>query len=63
MNTLKSYGPKVDRKYMEIYGKSTDVKPKVKFKGKLIGNASLYYEMDTQKAFLYDEEIHDWLPQ
>lgn len=46
------------RKVETVYGKSTDTKPT----GGCF-NADRFYEMDTQKVFLYDEEIADWLEQ
>lgn len=42
----------------EFYGKSVDVKPKEGVK-----NADIFYEMDTKKAFLFDEETGSWLEQ
>ena len=29
-------------------------------KNVFIGNASTYYEMDSKKLFIYDEENHQW---
>lgn len=46
--------------WMELYGLSTDQKP-IKKMGRIgIGNASTFYEMDTKKMFIYDEENHKW---
>ncbi len=42
---------------VEIYGKSTDEKP-MNF-----ANASVFYEMDTKKVFLFDAEAMEWLEQ
>ena len=42
---------------VEIHGKSTDEKPKI------YANASIFYEMDTKKTFMFDEENKEWLEQ
>jgi hypothetical protein len=60
MVTLNKYGDRPNRVWLELYGLSTDEKPIEKFESTLIGNASTYYEMDTRKAFIYDEENHKW---
>lgn len=41
----------------EIYGLSTDQKPLD------VANASVYYEMDTQKVFMFDEQNKLWIEQ
>lgn len=41
----------------EIYGLSTDEKPTD------VLNASVYYEMDTKKIYLFDEQNKVWLEQ
>lgn len=60
MITLNKYGDKCNRVYLELYGLSTDTKPIEKFENVFIGNASTYYEMDSKKLFIYDEENHKW---
>jgi hypothetical protein len=40
------------------YGRSTDKKPM-----KYVGNGSQYYEIDTSKLYLFDEENQRWLLQ
>ena len=60
MITLNKYGDKCNRVYLELYGLSTDTKPIEKFENVFIGNASTYYEMDSKKAFIYDEKNHKW---
>ena len=42
----------------EFYGKSGDVKPTEGVK-----NADIFYEMDTKKVYLFDEENGSWLEQ
>lgn len=63
MVTLKRYGKYVNRKCLELYGKSTDVKPIEIFDGRHIGNASEFYEMDTRKVFCYCEDEKRWYEQ
>ena len=41
----------MSEKCYTIYGKSTDVKPTNR-----IGNGSVFYEIDTSKTYLFDEE-------
>lgn len=41
----------------EIHGKSTDEKPLN------YANASVFYEMDTQKVFMFDAEDKVWIEQ
>ena len=60
MITLNKYGDKQNRIWMELYGLSTDEKPIEKFGNNFIGNSSTFYEMDTKKAYIYDEENHKW---
>lgn len=42
----------------ELKGLSTDTKPTTD-----INNGSTFYEMDTKKVFMYDEENLRWLEQ
>lgn len=42
----------------EFYGKAGDVKPTEGVK-----NADIFYEMDTKKGYLFDEETGTWLEQ
>lgn len=43
---------------LELYGKSTDEKPVYN-----IPNASVFYEMDTKKVFMFDGDTMTWLEQ
>ena len=61
MITLNKYSDRPNRSYMELYGLSTDAKPIKKFEGTFIGNASIFYCMDSKETFIYDEENHKWL--
>lgn len=60
MITLNKYADHPNRTWLELYGLSTDIKPIKNFESVFIGNASIYYEMDTGKCFIYDEENHKW---
>lgn len=42
---------------VKMHGKSTDVKPTD------VGNASVFYEFDTQKLFEFDEDTKTWIEQ
>jgi hypothetical protein len=42
----------------EFYGKSTDTKPVDNVK-----NADIFYEMDTKRVFLFDEDGETWIEQ
>jgi hypothetical protein len=42
---------------VECYGLSTDQKPTD------VGNASIFYEMDTTDVFMFDEYNKVWLKQ
>lgn len=61
MVTLSKYGDCPKRAWLELYGLAVDEKPIKVFEGICIGNASTYYEMDTKKCYIYDEENHRWL--
>lgn len=45
-------------KRSEFYGKSTDTKPTLH-----VMNADVFYEMDTQKMFLFDADDQAWIEQ
>lgn len=53
ITTHKTPGTRV----CEVYGLSTDVKPTD------VGNASIFYEMDTKKIYMFDEANKQWLEQ
>ena len=46
------------RKVVTANGKSTDVKPTTGYR-----NGDRFYEMDTQKVFMFDEDTKTWLEQ
>ena len=57
MITLKSEHHVYGVTPSEIYGLSTDTKPLD------VNNASIFYEMDTKKIYLFDEQNGVWLEQ
>ena len=60
MITLNKYADKTNRIWLELYGLSTDEKPIKQFEDTFIGNASIFYCMDSKETFIYDEENHKW---
>lgn len=50
----------VNERTYEFRGLSSDVKPTKKDRP-LLGNGSVFVEMDTLKVFLYDEEHDKWI--
>lgn len=54
----KNICPSGNAATLEYYGKSTDEKPTDN-----IPNASVFYEMDTKKLWMFDEENSVWLEQ
>ena len=42
----------------DFYGKSTDNKPVYN-----IRNGDIFYEFDTQKVYMFDEETKSWIEQ
>ena len=60
---IEAYGGNVApsegyRRQNIIYGLSGDTKPK-----EGAHNADIFYEMDTKKVYLFDEEDGEWLEQ
>lgn len=45
------------RKNEQYFGLSTDTKPEE------AQNASVFYEMNTQKVFMFDEQNKEWIEQ
>ena len=45
------------RKNEQYFGLSTDTKPS------LAKNASVFYEMNTKKVFMFDEQNKEWIEQ
>lgn len=60
LNTIDGYPLKT---FSDLYGKSTDEKPLVKFDGYMIGNGSIFTEVDTGNIYMYDEENQRWYHQ
>lgn len=59
MVTIARIGGQVEQATAELYGLSTDNKS-IRDD---IPNASVFYEMDTKIAFLYDAENKQWVEQ
>lgn len=47
----------------EFFGLSTNEKPTDKFNGVPVTNGSVFYEMDTKKVYMFDEENKVWIEQ
>lgn len=62
MITINKIGNTVSVPQLEIYCKSTDVKPIREYQGKPIPNGSILIEIDTGDSYFYDEETHTWTP-
>ncbi len=66
MVTLNTYGNSANRKDSLFWGLSTDTKPVGNFTepesnaSTPIENGSIFIEMDTRKAFVYDKENKLW---
>lgn len=58
MVTVNKIGGQMTTKDTEFFGLSTDTKPTEE-----IENASIFYEMDTKKLFVFDEENKIWIEQ
>lgn len=61
MVSLNRYGEKPNIALSEFTCLSTDTKPTASFNGIAIANGSTLYEMDTHKAYIYDQENDEWL--
>ena len=57
MITIKSENHVYGMTPSELYGLSSDKKPTN------VNNASVFYEMDTQKVFMFDETNKQWIEQ
>lgn len=44
---------------IELRGLSTDTKPTT-WEGKPVGNGSVFFELDTQKAYFFDADSSTW---
>jgi hypothetical protein len=59
MITINKLGGQVNTKETEFRGKSDDTKP-IDIS---ISNGSIFYEMDTQNVYMYDNEESTWILQ
>ena len=53
-------GATKSRELFTLAGLSSDTKPVTEYKGILIRNGSTFIEIDTGKAYMYDEEGAQW---
>lgn len=44
-----------------LYGKSTDEKPTVTYKGLEIPNGAKFFEMDSREVLFYDKDTESWI--
>lgn len=58
MVTITRVGGQINDNTTDMKGLSTDTKP---IDG--INNGSSFYEMDTKKVFLFDEQNQKWIEQ
>lgn len=61
MITLNSYSGVSNTTNVELFGKSTDVKPLINYDGIAISNGSSFFEIDTGILYLYDAEANEWI--
>lgn len=61
MTTLLYIGNSMNVATFKFEGKSTDVKPTGKYKGKQIPNASTYTCVDTAQVYWYDKDEESWI--
>lgn len=61
MVTIQKIGKVQNEKSLELVGLSSDEKPIKNIDGVEITNGSSFFEMDTQIAYMYDEQYHRWL--
>lgn len=60
MITIYEFAGKRNGQTVDMIGKSTDEKPTKTFEGHPIINGTIFYEMDTKKIYMYDEEESKW---
>lgn len=60
--TLNKIGNNANERTLEIYGKSSDIKPTDFVENVPICNGSIFIEIDTGDSYFFDEENHTWIP-
>lgn len=58
--TIGKIGQNTNSRTLELYGKSTDIKPTDFIDGVQVINGSIFIEIDTGKGFLFDEQNKTW---
>lgn len=61
MITINKIGNTVSIPQLELWGKSSDVKPIGEYQGVPIPNGSIFIELDTGDSYFFDEETHTWI--
>lgn len=60
MVTIGKIGQSTNSRVLELYGKSSDVKPTDFIDDVQVINGSVFIEIDTGKGFLFDEQNKKW---
>lgn len=60
MVTIGKIGQNTNSRILELYGKSSDIKPIDFIDGVQVINGSVFIEIDTGKGFLFDEQNKTW---
>lgn len=58
--TIGKIGQNTNSRILELYGKSSDIKPIDFIDGVQVINGSVFIEIDTGKGFLFDEQNKTW---
>lgn len=58
--TIGKIGQNTNSRILELYGKSSDIKPIDFIDGMQVINGSIFIEIDTGKGFLFDEQNKTW---
>lgn len=59
--TIGKIGQNTNSRILELYGKSSDIKPIDFIDGVQVINGSIFIEMDTGDSYFFDEETHTWI--
>ena len=59
--TIGKIGQNTNSRILELYGKSSDIKPIDFIDGVQVINGSVLIEIDTGDSYFYDEETHTWI--
>ncbi len=59
--TIGKVGQNTNSRILELYGKSSDIKPIDFIDGMQVINGSIFIEIDTGDSYFFDEETHTWI--